>query len=263
VPADRPLSAAARCRVSCKTRPMRCPVRGRQPGHPRTPALAVGATASPAGSAVPPWTSLESMNRSCADASLARARERHRRPEPRARAGHLDGPTRAHRSCRLRIDVRVACPVGLHERRVCGRRPRPARPALRAGGPAPDRGGPPCRALAGSGSGLGPWSLWPAMQLQPQVRTPCWWDSRDWTDEDAVRERLERAVARFGGERLVVIAGRRGPRRRLGSPRPLGGVPAQRRDARPARRLPAPGDRRRRRVARGLIVVRLVERALG
>ena len=31
--------------------------------------------------------------------------------------------------------------------------------------------------------------------------------SRDWTDEDAVREQLERAVARFGGERLVVIAG--------------------------------------------------------
>jgi hypothetical protein len=31
--------------------------------------------------------------------------------------------------------------------------------------------------------------------------------SRDWTDEDAVRERLGRAVARFGRERLVVIAG--------------------------------------------------------
>jgi hypothetical protein len=31
--------------------------------------------------------------------------------------------------------------------------------------------------------------------------------SRDWTDEGAVREQLERAVARFGGERLVLIAG--------------------------------------------------------
>jgi hypothetical protein len=31
--------------------------------------------------------------------------------------------------------------------------------------------------------------------------------SRDWTDEGAVREQLERALARFGGERLVLIAG--------------------------------------------------------
>jgi hypothetical protein len=56
VPADRPLLTAARCRVSCKTRPMKCPTRWRQPGHRRTPGLAVGASASPVGSAVPPWT---------------------------------------------------------------------------------------------------------------------------------------------------------------------------------------------------------------
>jgi hypothetical protein len=31
--------------------------------------------------------------------------------------------------------------------------------------------------------------------------------SRDWTDEDAVRDQIERAVARFGAERLVLIAG--------------------------------------------------------
>jgi YspA, cpYpsA-related SLOG family len=31
--------------------------------------------------------------------------------------------------------------------------------------------------------------------------------SRDWTDDDAVRAQLERAVGRFGAERLVVIAG--------------------------------------------------------
>jgi hypothetical protein len=31
--------------------------------------------------------------------------------------------------------------------------------------------------------------------------------SRDWKDHDAVREQLERAVARFGAERLLVIAG--------------------------------------------------------
>jgi hypothetical protein len=56
VPADRPLLTAARCRVCCKTRPMKCPVRGRQPGHRRTPALAVGASASPVGAGVPPRT---------------------------------------------------------------------------------------------------------------------------------------------------------------------------------------------------------------
>jgi hypothetical protein len=31
--------------------------------------------------------------------------------------------------------------------------------------------------------------------------------ARDWSDEGAVREQLERAVARFGADRLVVIAG--------------------------------------------------------
>ena len=31
--------------------------------------------------------------------------------------------------------------------------------------------------------------------------------SRDWSDDRAVREQLERAVARFGRERLVVIVG--------------------------------------------------------
>jgi YspA, cpYpsA-related SLOG family len=202
------------------------------------------------------------MKRSCADASFARASERHRRSDARARAGHLGGPEPRTPVVQLRIDVRVACPVALHERRVCGGRPRPARPALRAGGPAPDGGGPPCRALAGSGSGLGAWPLWPAMQRRPTTNAAkdmavLVRGSREWTDEDAVREQLERAVARFGGERLVVIAGggrgadrraeacarglppgRRGLPHGWRSPRPLGGVPTQRPDARPARRLP-------------------------
>jgi hypothetical protein len=83
VPADRPLIAAACCRVSCKTRPMKCPVRGRQPGHRRTPALAVGASASPVGSAVPPWTSMAEVNGTrCGTPALAG--ERH--PEA---FGHL------------------------------------------------------------------------------------------------------------------------------------------------------------------------------
>jgi hypothetical protein len=34
VPADRPLLTAARCRVSCKTRSMKCPVRGATTGTP-------------------------------------------------------------------------------------------------------------------------------------------------------------------------------------------------------------------------------------
>jgi hypothetical protein len=73
VPADRPLLTAARCRVSYKTRPMKCPVRGRQPGHRRTPALAVGASASPVGSAVPPWT----RSRSAASPSCPGVLPRH------------------------------------------------------------------------------------------------------------------------------------------------------------------------------------------
>jgi hypothetical protein len=50
------------------------------------------------------------------------------------------------------------------------------------------------------------------MQLQPNTNPGkdaavllC--GSRDWTDEDALPAQLERAVARFGAERLVVIAG--------------------------------------------------------
>jgi hypothetical protein len=65
VPADRPLLTAARCRVSCKTRPMKCPVRGRQPGHRWTPAFAVGASASPVGSAVRHWTRSSAASPSC------------------------------------------------------------------------------------------------------------------------------------------------------------------------------------------------------
>jgi hypothetical protein len=87
VPADRPLLTAARCRVSFKTRPMKCPLGGRQPGHRRTPALAVGASASPAGSAVPPRTS----NSSAASPSCPGVLPRHTvdaPTQPRCVASH-------------------------------------------------------------------------------------------------------------------------------------------------------------------------------
>jgi hypothetical protein len=54
VPADRALSRPLVVACPCKTRPMRRPVRARQPGHRRAPASAAGASASPVGSAVPP-----------------------------------------------------------------------------------------------------------------------------------------------------------------------------------------------------------------
>jgi hypothetical protein len=85
-------------------------------------------------------------------------------------------------------------------------------PRCAAAGRPPDGAGllPGPRAL---GAGPGPGGRqWPAMQLQPNTNADkdvavllC--GSRDWTDEDAVWAQLERAVARFGAERLVVIAG--------------------------------------------------------
>jgi hypothetical protein len=175
-----------------------------------------------------------------------------RRHDARTPVGAVAGSTYASLS-RLR----------LHGRRLFGPGPRPARLALRAGGPAlTGRASLPGPRSLGSGPGPGG-RQWPAMQLQPNTNADkdvavllC--GSRDWTDEDAVRAQLERAVGRFGAERLVVIAGgalrrppgrgvcpRAGPGRRglpipLGSPGPLGGLPSQRPDARPARRLPAP-----------------------
>jgi hypothetical protein len=90
----------------------------------------------------------------------------------------------------------------------------PARPlALRAAWRRPLSGRASLRALERSGSGQSRSAATAsAMQRQPDTNADkdvavlvC--GSRGWTDEDAVRTQLERAAARFGVERLVVIAG--------------------------------------------------------
>ncbi len=86
-----------------------------------------------------------------------------------------------------------------------------ARAARRRAGPLTGRASLPGPRALGSGPGPGG-HQWPAMQLQPNTNADkdvavllC--GSRDWTDEDTVRAQLDRAVGRFGAERLVVIAG--------------------------------------------------------
>jgi hypothetical protein len=168
-----------------------------------------------------------------------------RPPEPRTRAAPRDGSGRAHQSLPWRDDLRVACPVVLHGWQLCGRRPGPAGAALRAGPPAPDGAGLPVGPLARSRSGPSARDReWSAMQRQPNTNAGrdvavlvC--GSRDWTDEDAVRDQPELAVARFAAERLLVIASgvrgadrqgrgvcpRAGPGHR-GLPRSLGSIRA-------------------------------------